>query len=339
MVLPRSRSSSRMRISRPGVAAVQPDGRLVQHVARAHQPRAQAGGQLDALRFAAGERGREAVERQVLQPDVVQELQPLADLDQDLVGDGGLFRRQLERVEERLRLGDVHAHDLGQVLAAHAHVQRFLAQPRAVALRAAARSRGSGSGRRARAACTSWFPGSRRSARMNVARPSRAPPSSRSQNGTCKRTLPLRAPCLKFPSHERYLRLGPRLHRALVERQRLVGNHAVHVEIDGVAEALAARAGARPGELKLNRIGSGSANSIPQVLHWNFSLKRSAFAARGALENHFAGFAIADFDGVDQALVQIRRDRDAVHQHEQRLREIDVQQRFRASRIRTCAPA
>ena len=70
-----------------GVAAVQPDRRLVEHVAAPHQPRAQAGRQLDALRFAARKRGRQPVERQVLQPDVVQELQPLPDLDQDLVGD------------------------------------------------------------------------------------------------------------------------------------------------------------------------------------------------------------------------------------------------------------
>ena len=34
------------------------------------------------------------------------------------------------------------------------------------------------------------------------------------------------------------------------------------------------------GELKLNRIGSGSANSMPQVLHWNFSLKRRRSAGR-----------------------------------------------------------
>jgi hypothetical protein len=47
---------------------------------------------LDALRLAAGERGRETVEREVIEPDVVQEFQALADLDEDLVGDGGLFR-------------------------------------------------------------------------------------------------------------------------------------------------------------------------------------------------------------------------------------------------------
>ena len=83
-----------------GVAAVQADGRLVEHVAGAHQPRAEAGGQLDALRLAAGERGGQPVEREVFEADVVQELQPLADLDQDLVGDRRLFGRELQRVEE-----------------------------------------------------------------------------------------------------------------------------------------------------------------------------------------------------------------------------------------------
>ena len=137
MVLPRSRSSSRMRISRAGVAAVQPDGGLVEHVAGAHQARAEAGGELDALRLAAGERGREAVERQVLQADVVQELQPLADLDQHLAGDGGLLGRQLERrrrtpAPRRCSCAPPRA----RVLAADADVERLLAQARAVALRA-----------------------------------------------------------------------------------------------------------------------------------------------------------------------------------------------------------
>ena len=82
------------------VARVQADGRLIEHIAGAHQPRAEAGRKLDALRFAAGERRRQAVEREVMQPDIVQEFQPLPDLDQDLIGDRILFRRELQRVEE-----------------------------------------------------------------------------------------------------------------------------------------------------------------------------------------------------------------------------------------------
>jgi hypothetical protein len=58
------------------VAAVQADGRLVEHVERADQPRSERGGELNALRFAARERRGEPVERQVFQADVVQKAQP-----------------------------------------------------------------------------------------------------------------------------------------------------------------------------------------------------------------------------------------------------------------------
>ncbi len=65
-----------------GIAAVQPDRRLVEHVACAHQARPQAGGKLDALRFAARKRRGQAVQREVLESDVVQEFEPLANLHQ-----------------------------------------------------------------------------------------------------------------------------------------------------------------------------------------------------------------------------------------------------------------
>ena len=43
------------------------------------------------------------VQREIFQADVVQELEALADLDQDLVGDGGFFGRQFERLKELRR--------------------------------------------------------------------------------------------------------------------------------------------------------------------------------------------------------------------------------------------
>ena len=58
------------------VARVQADGRLVEHVAHALQVAAQLRRQADALRLAAAERGRGAVQRQVAQADLFQELQP-----------------------------------------------------------------------------------------------------------------------------------------------------------------------------------------------------------------------------------------------------------------------
>ena len=62
------------------VALVQPDRRLVEHVEHADQAGADLGGQPDALRLAAGQRGRGAVEREVVQPDVDEEAEPGVDL-------------------------------------------------------------------------------------------------------------------------------------------------------------------------------------------------------------------------------------------------------------------
>jgi hypothetical protein len=63
-----------------GVAGVQADGRLVEDVERAHQLRTKRGGQLNALRLAAGERGGKAVESEVFQADRVEKVEPLANL-------------------------------------------------------------------------------------------------------------------------------------------------------------------------------------------------------------------------------------------------------------------
>ena len=73
-----------------GVAGVQADGGLVEDVERADEAGAERRGELDALRFAAGERGGEAVEREVVEADLVEEVDALADLFEDLAGDLGL---------------------------------------------------------------------------------------------------------------------------------------------------------------------------------------------------------------------------------------------------------
>ena len=66
-----------------GVAAVQADGRLVEHIERADQLRAERGRQLDALRLAARERRGEPFEREVFEPHVFQIGEPLPDLLQE----------------------------------------------------------------------------------------------------------------------------------------------------------------------------------------------------------------------------------------------------------------
>ena len=83
-----------------GVARVQPDRRLIQHVERAHEVRTQRRGQLDALRLAAGKRGSQPVERQIVEPDFVEESQALLDFFQNFVGDRGFGGAQLQALEE-----------------------------------------------------------------------------------------------------------------------------------------------------------------------------------------------------------------------------------------------
>ena len=66
------------------VLRVQADARLVEHVEHAHQARADLRRQPDALRLAARQRARAAVEVEVVEADAEQQLQPAADLRQHL---------------------------------------------------------------------------------------------------------------------------------------------------------------------------------------------------------------------------------------------------------------
>jgi hypothetical protein len=72
---------------------VQADRRFVEHVHDAGQAGADLRGQPDALRLAAGQRFRRAVERQVVEADVDQELQAADDFLDDLLGDLRLVGR------------------------------------------------------------------------------------------------------------------------------------------------------------------------------------------------------------------------------------------------------
>ena len=125
------------------------------------------------------------------------------------------------------------------------------------------------------------------------------------------------------------LRLRPRIDCALVQRERGVRDHAVHVEIDRIAEALAARARPRRRiETEQDRLRRDELHAARLALKTLVEAQRRG--AGRALEDHFAGLAVTDLDRVHQPLVQFRPDRQAVHQHEQRLAEVDIQQRFRS---------
>src|ERR1035438_4611889 len=109
--------------------------------------------------------------------------------------------------------------------------------------------------------------------------------------------------------------LGPRVHGAIGERQSATGNHAVHVEIDSVAEALASRAGAE-GRVEAEQDGLGNGELEPAGLALEFLVEAQLPVAGSALEDQFPCLAIANLDGVDEALVHIGPDSQAIDQKE-----------------------
>ena len=118
------------------VALMQADRRLVEHVHDAGQSRADLACETNALRFAAGQRIRRAVEREVIEPDVVQKLDAVDDFPDDAVGDRAFCRRQVGRAKKFLGLLERQRAQFVDRAARDVHVARFAPQPRAVAIRA-----------------------------------------------------------------------------------------------------------------------------------------------------------------------------------------------------------
>ena len=69
------------------VTRVEADGRLVENIERANKMRAERSGELNALRFAAGECRSKAVEREVIEADFIEKLQAGADFFEDFFCD------------------------------------------------------------------------------------------------------------------------------------------------------------------------------------------------------------------------------------------------------------
>ena len=107
-VLPRSRSRIEREDQPLVVALVEADRRLVEDVEHADEPGADLRREADALRLAAGERRRRAVHGEVVEPDVDEEPEPLADLLEDALADVALAIVQLELVDERERVPHRH---------------------------------------------------------------------------------------------------------------------------------------------------------------------------------------------------------------------------------------
>ena len=116
------------------VALVQADRRLVQHIEHAGQARADLRGEANALALAAGQRAGRARQRQVIEADVEQEGQPLADFLEHAAGDLVLLgvQRRRHALEPFAGALDRELGDLADMLAADLDAQRLRLQPIAV---------------------------------------------------------------------------------------------------------------------------------------------------------------------------------------------------------------
>ncbi len=118
------------------VALVKTDGGFVQHIENAGETRTDLRGKPDALAFAARQRAGVARQRQVVQADIVEEVQPLADFLQDAPGNLVLLGGEVlvEIAEPGIRLADRHLRNLADMESGDLHGERFGLQAVAAAI-------------------------------------------------------------------------------------------------------------------------------------------------------------------------------------------------------------
>ena len=112
----------------PVVAGVQADGGLVEDVAHAAQVGAERGGEADALRLAAAQGRCGAVEGEVPQSDLAQEVQARAEFAPDVARDRLLPGTELQAAQEADRAFYREGGEVGDAQAPEAHRQRLGAQ-------------------------------------------------------------------------------------------------------------------------------------------------------------------------------------------------------------------
>ena len=309
------------------VARVQADRGLVEHVERPHQRGAKRRRQVDALRLAAGQRGRQTVQRQVVQADIPQEAEAPPDLVQHLVNDRHVLLGQAQGVEEALGFAHgLRRHPVDRQVA-HAHVARFAAQPRAAAVRARLVAAIAAEEHADVDLVLLLLQPLEEAADavvvVVIALDDEAALGFR-QIGP-RRVQPdvvRLGDALQRGQVRAIVRLGPRLDRALVDRLGLIGHHQVQVQLDDVAEAVAGRAGAERvverEEAGLRVLVGDVAGPALEALGELVPHRRAA--VRGQLDGprRAAAFLIRGLDGVGGARAHLAFDAQPVHHHADR---------------------
>ena len=236
------------------VARMQADGRLVEHVQSADERRAERRREIDPLRFAARQRGRQAIQRQVIESDVAEERQTPSNFLEHLLGDDLFLLRQRQAAEKGLRLADGQRRHAIDRSARHLHVARFAAQTRAAA--AGTREVSAISAEKHADVYLVFlalepaeepadpFVALTRACRRVVAPVDDEPLLVGGQlgPGDVEAHFAFSRGPFQLGQLSAVVRLAPRLDGALADRLRRIGDDEIHVELDDVAEAVAGRA-------------------------------------------------------------------------------------------------
>src|SRR5208337_1121054 len=322
------------------VARVQADGGLVKDVECADEMRTQRSGQLDALRFSSRESGGQAVEREVVEADFVQKLQAGANLFQDFIGNFGLRFREAQFQEKLASFLHGELAQLRDGFAGDAHGAGLGAQARAAAFGTrGVPAKTAQENAHVKFVLFALEPGEKAFYAVEIVfgiafENQTALLGGELAPGDVCGDAASASPLARFLHEDAVARLGPGLNGAIIERFAGVGDDEVEIEIDGVAKALAARACAigivEREETRLGLLIKRTVILALEALIEGEALGGGAGGIGGKFQDGFAAaFAVADFDGIDEARAGVGVGGEAVDKNVDGLGEIDVQERFR----------
>src|SRR5208337_3545577 len=297
-------------------------------------------GQLDALRFSAGESGGQTVEGEVVEADFVEKLQAGANLFQDSISDFGLRFSKAQLQEEFARFFHGELAQIGDGFSGDAHGAGFGAQARAATFGArGVPAETAQKDAHVEFVLLAFEPGEETLYAVEIVfgiafKHQTALLGGELAPGDVCGDAALASPLARFLHEDAVTRLGPRLNRAIIERFAGIGDNEVEIEIDGVAKALAARACAigivEREETRLGFLIERAVILALKALVEREALGGGAGGIGGKFQDGFAAaFAIADFNGVDEARAGDGVGGEAVDKNVDGLGEINVQERFR----------
>src|SRR5262249_3152035 len=209
--------------------------------------RTERGGELNALRFAAGESGREPVERKVVEANFIQKLQTRANLFQDFIGNSLLPPGELQTGKENASFLDREFANFRDGLACNANSARLGPKTSTAAIRTYGVSPVTTQENTNVEFVFLAFEPCKKALHaieivFGVAFEDKAALLVRKlAPGNVCRNAPAARPFFQFRDKRAIAGLGPGLDSAFIERLARIRDNEIEIEINRVAKALAAR--------------------------------------------------------------------------------------------------